>query len=56
MLWVVGGGLVLVWFLLKFLLHQSGYVHFLLVVGISLLVVQFAAERRSRYQHSPTEK
>jgi hypothetical protein len=56
MLWVVGGALVVVWFILKFFFHQSGYVHFMLAGGISLLVVQFAAERRTKYQRSPREK
>ena len=56
MLWVVGAALVVVWFILKFLFHQSGYVHLILVGGISLLVVQFAAERRTKYQRSPRGK
>jgi Flp pilus assembly protein TadB len=50
MLWLVGGICVFVWLVLKFLFHQSGYVHLILVCGISLFVVQFAAERRTRYQ------
>ena len=54
MLWVVGIALILVWLVLKFLFHQGAYVHMILIGAISLLVVQFAAERRTRYQrHSP---
>ena len=56
MLWIVGGALVFAWFILKFLFHQSGYVHLLLMAGISLFVVQFAAARRTRYQRSAAEK
>jgi len=56
MLWVVGGALIVVWFFLKFLFHQTGYVHLILVGGISLLVIQFAAERRTKYKGSPREK
>jgi len=50
MLWIVASICVLVWFVLKFLFHQSGYVHLILVCGICLFVVQFAADRRTRYQ------
>ncbi len=51
MLWIVGAGLVVVWFLLRFLLHKGGgFVHILLLTGISLLVIQIAAYRKARYQ------
>lgn len=51
MLWVIGGGLVAFWFLLRFILHRGGgFVHILLLFGISLLIIQFAAYRRARYQ------
>ena len=54
MLWVVGVALIVVWFVLKFFLHHGGFIHMLLIGGISLLVVQLAAERKTRYQrHSP---
>jgi hypothetical protein len=52
MLWVVGGGLFFLWLILKFLFHQSGYVHLILIGAICLLVVQFAADRRTRYGNS----
>jgi hypothetical protein len=50
MLWILGAGLLIVWFLLKVLLHKGGFVHILLLAGISLLIIQYAAYRRSRYQ------
>jgi len=53
--WIVGAALVLAWFILKFLFHQTGYVHLLLLGAIGLFVVQFAAERRTRYQRHPSE-
>jgi Flp pilus assembly protein TadB len=56
MLWVIGGALLFVWFVLKFLLAQTGYVHFLLIAGISLLVVQFAAARRTRFGRNSPDK
>jgi hypothetical protein len=51
MLWVIGGGLVVFWFLLRFILHRGGgFVHILLIMGISLLIIQIAAYRKARYQ------
>lgn len=56
MLWVVGGALVFGWLILKFLLHQTGYVHLFLQAGLSMLVVQLAAERRTRIGRSSQAK
>jgi ABC-type iron transport system FetAB permease component len=56
MLWVVGLALIVIWFVLKFILHHGGFVHMLLIGGISILVVQFAAERRTRYQRQSPQK
>ena len=50
MLWILGAGLLVVWFLLKVLLHKGGLVHILLLGGISLLIIQYAAYRKTRYQ------
>jgi len=55
MLWIFAAVLFLLWFVLKFLFHHSGYVHLLLLCGISCFVVQFAAERRTRYQRHPSD-
>lgn len=50
MLQLVVSGLVLAaWFVLKFVLHKGGYVHILLLVGISILVVYITAYRNTRY-------
>jgi hypothetical protein len=56
MLWVVGIALIVLSLVLKFVFHQSGYVYMILIGGVSLLVVQFAAERRTRYQRHSSEK
>lgn len=56
MLWLVGSGLLAVWFVLKFILHKQGLVHILLIAGISLLVVQLAAYRKTSYQKSASRK
>jgi hypothetical protein len=50
MLWWIGSGLLAVWFALRFILHKHGWVHILLLSGISVLVVQIAAYRKTRFQ------
>jgi Flp pilus assembly protein TadB len=51
-MWVASALLVLLWFVLKFLLHKGGYVHIFLVFGLTLAVIQFMAERKTRYHTS----
>ncbi len=48
-MWIVSGGLLFVWFILKFVLHKGGYVHILLIAAISVIVVQLLAYRNTRY-------
>jgi hypothetical protein len=48
-MWVVSGGLLLVWFILKFALHKGGFIHIILVMAISIAGVQFIADRKTRY-------
>jgi hypothetical protein len=50
MLWKIGGGLVMLWFLLTFVLHLGGWVHIILMGAIAVLVVQFIAYRKTQYQ------
>jgi hypothetical protein len=50
MLWFVGSGLIVIWFVLKFLFHKGGFVHLLFLCGVSVLVVQIAAYRKAQYQ------
>jgi hypothetical protein len=47
MLWWVGSGLIVVWLIL-FLVHPNGWIHLLLIGGITLLVVQTAAHRKTK--------
>lgn len=56
MLWWVGSGLLVLWAILKFVLHRGGLVHILLLTGISLLVVEFAAYRKTKYQRQASRK
>jgi uncharacterized membrane protein len=56
MLWILGGTLIAVWFVLTVFLHKSGFSHILLLSGISLLIVQFAAYRRANYQKNSSRR
>jgi hypothetical protein len=49
MLWILGGVLIAFWFVLKVILHKGGFTHILLLTGISLLIVEFAAYRKARH-------
>ena len=48
MLWLTGSLLLILWIITKFLLHKGGMVHLLLVAALSLFVIQFAQDRRTR--------
>ena len=55
-MWVVSGLILLVWFVLKFVLHKGGFIHILLLTGLSIAVVQFLAYRKTRYHTSATKR
>ena len=48
MLYYVGSFFLVVWFVLKFVMHKSGFVHTLLLTGIGFLTVQFVQHLRTR--------
>ena len=56
MLWLVGAGILVVWFVLTFLLHKGGLIHILLLCGLSTLVVEFVAYRKTRYQRNQSSR
>ena len=45
----VSGLVLAAWFVLKFVLGKGGYVHILLLLGLSILVVYITAYRNTRY-------
>ena len=47
MLWWIGSGLLVAW-LIMLIVHPSGWIHLLLLSGISVLVVQIAAYRKTK--------
>ncbi len=56
MLWILGVALIAFWFVLKVILLKGGFSHILLLTGISLLIVQFAAYRRANYQKNSSRR
>jgi hypothetical protein len=56
MLWILGVALIAVWFVLRVFLQKGGFSHILLLSGISLLIVQFAAYRRANYQKNSSRR
>jgi hypothetical protein len=48
-MWLIASVVLLIWFILKFLLHKGGYVHILLILSLSMIGVQLMAERKTRY-------
>jgi ABC-type iron transport system FetAB permease component len=53
MLWISGLIAVVIWFILKFVLHKGGMVHVILMIAISLFITQFVQDRRTKeYQRS----
>jgi len=53
MLWIVGSIMVVIWFVEKFLFHKSGMVHVVLMIAVSMYLIQFVQDRRTReYQRS----
>lgn len=48
MLWITGSLLLILWIIMKFLLHKSGMVHLLLMAAMIFFVIQFAQDRRTK--------
>ena len=48
MLWITGSLLLILWIIMKFVLHKSGMVHLLLMAAVILFVIQFAQDRRTK--------
>ncbi len=48
MLWIAGALVLLVWFILKVLLHKGSGVHVILLLAISCLVTQLVQDLRTR--------
>jgi energy-converting hydrogenase Eha subunit G len=51
MLWWVGSGLILAWFILRFV-KPMGWIPTLLLSGICVLIIQIAAYRKTKSHRS----
>jgi hypothetical protein len=51
-MWIAGSICLAIWFVLKFVFHKGGFVHMFLLAGISILIIQIVAVRKTRYQRS----
>ena len=55
MLWIVGSLFVVIWLVEKFLLHKGGMVHVILMIAVSIFLIQFVQDRRTKaYERSLT--
>lgn len=53
MLWITGSLLLIIWLTGTFLLHKGGMWHVILFAALTLFVIQFAQDRRTReYERS----
>jgi hypothetical protein len=48
MLWLIGIGLVVAW-ILGVIVHVGGWVHLLLLSGLSVLLIQVMAYRKTKF-------
>jgi hypothetical protein len=55
-MWLIVAVLMIIWFVLKFLLHKGGFVHILLLTAISVFVVQLMAYRKTRFQNNSSRR
>jgi membrane protein YdbS with pleckstrin-like domain len=53
---VVSAILFVVWLILTFLMHKSGFVHILLLSAVSLFVIQMATYRKTKYQANSSRR
>ena len=57
MLWIAGSIVVAIWLVLTFLLHKGGMVHVWLMIAVSMFLIQFVQDRRTRaYRRSLTRE
>ncbi|HSS19435.1 MAG TPA: hypothetical protein VLL54_05120 [Pyrinomonadaceae bacterium] len=48
-MWKLFAVLMVLWAILKFVLHKGGYIHMIVIFALSILVVQLIAESKKRY-------
>jgi len=48
MLYYIGSFFLIIWFVLKFVMHKGGAVHTLLLTGLGFIAAQFVQHLRTR--------
>ena len=53
MLWIGGSILIAIWLFEKFVLHKGGMIHVIVMIAISMFIIQFVQDRRTKeYERS----
>ncbi|HMJ25056.1 MAG TPA: DUF5670 family protein [Pyrinomonadaceae bacterium] len=53
MLWIAGSILIAIWLVEKFVLHKGGMIHVIVMIAISMFIIQFVQDRRTKeYERS----
>ena len=53
MLWLGGSILIAIWLFEKFVLHKGGMIHVIVMIAISMFIIQFVQDRRTKeYERS----
>jgi hypothetical protein len=55
-MWVAFTILMVIWAVLKFVLHKGGYIHMFLIAALSILVVQLIADQKLRNYKRDSER
>jgi hypothetical protein len=53
MLWIGGSILIAIWLFERFVLHKGGMIHVIPMIAISMFIIQFVQDRRTKeYERS----
>jgi hypothetical protein len=56
MLWIAGLILVVIWLFEKFVLHKGGMIHVIVMIAISMFIIQFVQDRRTKEYERSVER
>jgi len=56
MMWKLFVVLMVIWGVLKFVLHKGRYIHMIVIFALSVMVVQLIAESKKRYYKKTTDR
>jgi len=54
LMWKLFIVLMVIWGILKFVLHKGGYIHMIIIFALSIAVVQLISESKTRYYKKTT--